>query len=101
MTHDPLCPDSDPNRWVSKDFNGNSFSCRCEEYAKVREDMLAKCIAAVTVDLVNRGLDAYDDEFLSRSCPHPDGSDSVCYECNKERVVQEIRTAIRALKEKS
>lgn len=44
MTHDSLCPDSDPNRWVSKDFNGNSMSCRCEEYARVREEERAAAL---------------------------------------------------------
>lgn len=76
----------------------------CEEketaYQQGQRDMLAKCIAAVTLDVVNRGLDAYDDEFFSRTCPHPDGTDSICYECNKERVVTEIHSALQALQEK-
>ncbi len=113
MTHDPLCPD------------GLSIEHCCDVVAEIRADERAIVVSefmsnhgdiatfelgylaalnaaeqAVTLDVVNRGLDAYDDEFLSRSCPHPDGSDSVCYECSKERVVQEIRAAIRALKEK-
>lgn len=70
-----------------------------EGYEIGYESALDAAEAAVTLDVVNRGLDAYDDEFLSRSCPHPDGSDSICYECNKERVVQEIKAAISALKE--
>lgn len=41
--HDPLCPDSDPYRWlIPTDFYGNSMSCRCAEYARVRADERAK-----------------------------------------------------------
>ncbi len=39
MTHDPLCP-----MW-SKVWAGDR--CECELIAKVQEDMLATCIAAV------------------------------------------------------
>ncbi len=39
MTHDPLCP-----LW-SKVFAGDV--CDCDLIDKVRQDMLAKCIAAV------------------------------------------------------
>jgi hypothetical protein len=48
MTHDPLCPwrqaeESDgPNRWLT-----GVAVCECGLIAMVREDMLAKCIAAV------------------------------------------------------
>jgi len=42
MTHDPLCPVLSPQRW-----DRYPFSCCCDLIAKVREDMLAKCIAAV------------------------------------------------------
>ena len=51
MTHDPLCPDADPNGWVSLDFNGNSFSCRCEEYARVREDERMQILAGAGLTL--------------------------------------------------
>jgi len=42
MTHDPLCPVLSPQRW-----DHYPFSCCCELIAKVREDMLAKCITAI------------------------------------------------------
>jgi hypothetical protein len=42
MTHDPLCPVLSPQRW-----DHYPFSCCCELIAKVREDTLAKCIAAL------------------------------------------------------
>ena len=70
-------------------------------YEQGQRDMLAKCIETVTVDLIDRGLDAYDDEFFERSCQHEGGTDSICYECNKERVVAEIHFTLRALQEKS
>lgn len=39
MTHDPLCEATDTSRWWE--------SCYCDIIAKVREDMVAKCIEAV------------------------------------------------------
>jgi hypothetical protein len=42
MTHDPLCPVLSPQRW-----DHYPFSCCCDLIAKVREDMLAKCIAVI------------------------------------------------------
>jgi hypothetical protein len=42
MTHDPLCLGSR----LPEDMNWPA-RCDCELIAKVREDMLAKCIAAV------------------------------------------------------
>ena len=71
-----------------------------EAYAFGYAAALDAAEAAVTLDVVNRGLDAYDDEFFSRTGPHPDGTDSICYECNKERAVTEIHAALRALQEK-
>jgi len=51
VTHDPLCTwrqaeeadAGDPCRWLA----GGLAVCDCDKIAKVREDMLAKCIAAV------------------------------------------------------
>jgi hypothetical protein len=42
MTHDPLCPVLSPQRW-----DRYPFGCCCGLIAKVREDMLAKCIAVI------------------------------------------------------
>jgi hypothetical protein len=42
MSHDPLCPVLSPQRW-----DHYPFSCCCELIVKVREDMLAKCIAVI------------------------------------------------------
>lgn len=41
MTHDPLCP------YVQTAHQRDHVACQCDLIAKVREDMLAKCIAAV------------------------------------------------------
>lgn len=51
VTHDPLCTwrqaeeadAGDPRRWLA----GGLAVCDCALIAKVREDMLTKCIAAV------------------------------------------------------
>ena len=80
MSHDPLCPDSDPNRWVSKDFNGNSMSCRCEEYSKVREEE-----RAAALDAAEKAVADIDGEEM-------------CCACNDD--YRMTIAAIRALKEK-
>ena len=52
MTHDPLCP------WHGSTEFDLVISCDdCDLIAKVREDMLAKCLDAVETSLLNRILD--------------------------------------------
>jgi hypothetical protein len=61
MTHDPLC-----HEWFGPRPAGGIY-CVCELIAKVREDMLAKCIAALPHD--THCLDTwYDDKTSECFC---------------------------------
>jgi hypothetical protein len=61
MTHDPLCPqfcDGKPPKCRGGDCTlCDECDCFCDLIAKVREDMLAKSLAAVEASLLNRILD--------------------------------------------
>ena len=48
MTHDPLCPQQPRDDGTTLTMlDGKPVYCTCALIAKVREDMLAKCIAAL------------------------------------------------------
>ena len=62
MTHDPLCPVLSPQRW-----DHYPFSCCCELIAKVREDVLAKCIAVI--EAIPTICDDLDWPYLDLTVP--------------------------------
>lgn len=68
MNHDPLCsqqPRPDGNTLTMSD--GVPIFCQCDLIAKVRQDMLAKCIAALPHD--THCLDTwYDDKASECFC---------------------------------
>ena len=77
MTHDPLCPFA---KWDDVDCYQHDAGVRiCDLIAKVREDMLAKCLAAV--------------EALMREDEHWGDS-------GWNNALYEIERALRALEEK-
>ena len=73
MTHDPLCTwrqaeeadAGDPRRWLA----GGLAVCDCDKIAKVRDDMLARCIPPATAAQMEREADkrGYERGYLASS----------------------------------